>query len=56
MQNGIKSNLIETLTNFLNDKKPKVVLNGQHSKWANIAAGYPLLGPPLFLYIYKGLT
>ena len=54
MQNGIKSNLIETLTNFLNYKKPKVVLNGQHSKWANIAAGYPqgsILGPPLFLYI-----
>ena len=54
MQNGIMSNLIETLTNFLNDKKPKVILNGQHSKWANIAAGYPqgsILGPPLFLYI-----
>ena len=29
-QNGIKNNLVETLTNFLNDRKQRVVLNGQH--------------------------
>ena len=30
-QNRVKGNLIETLTNFLNDRKQRVVLNGQHS-------------------------
>ena len=51
-QNGVKGNLLETLTNFLNDRKQRVVLNGQHSKWANIEAGVPqgsILGPLLFL-------
>ena len=53
-QNGVKGNLLETLTNFLNDRKQRVVLNGQHSKWANIEAGVPqgsILGPLLF-FIY----
>ena len=40
-QNGVKDKLLETLTNFLNDRKQRVVLNGQHSKWANIEAGVP---------------
>ena len=51
-QNGVKGNLLETLTNFLNDRKQRVVLNGQHSKWADIEAGAPqgsILGPLLFL-------
>ena len=56
-QNGIKGNLLDTLTNFLNDKKQRVVLNGQHSKWVNIEAGFPqgtILGPLPFLFdIYK---
>ena len=53
-QNGVKGNLLDTLTNFLNDRKPRVVLNRQHSKWANIEAGVPhgsILGPLLF-FIY----
>ena len=49
-QNGIKGNLLDTLTNSLNDRKQRVVLNGQHSKWANIEAGVPL--PPLRFLIY----
>ena len=51
-QNGIKGNLIDILINFLNDRKQREVLNGQHSKWANIEAGVPrgsIPGPPLFL-------
>ena len=51
-QNGVKGNLLETLTNFLDDRKQQVVLNSQHSKWANIEAGVPqgsILGPLLFL-------
>ena len=57
-QNGVKGNLLETLTNFLNDRNQRVVLNGQHPKWANIEAGVPrgsILGLLLFL-IYKQLT
>ena len=54
-QNGIKGNLLDTLTNFLNDRKQRVVLNGQHSKWTNIEAGVPqgsILGPlPFLIYI-----
>ena len=51
-QNGVKGNLLETLTNYLNDRKQRVILNGQHSKWAYIEAGVPqssILGPLLFL-------
>ena len=38
-QNGGKGNLLNPLTNFLNDRKQRVVLNGQHSKYANVEAG-----------------
>ena len=51
-QNGLKGNLLDTLTNFLNDRKQRVVLDGQHSKWGDIEAGVPqgsILGPLLFL-------
>ena len=57
-QNKIKGNLIDTLTNFLNDRKQRVILNGQHSKWTNIESGY-LQGQfwvHYFFDAYKGLT
>ena len=54
-QNRIKGNLLDTLTNFLNDRKQRVVLNDQHSKWVNIEASFPqgtILGPlPFLIYI-----
>ena len=53
-QNRIKGNLLETLTNFLNDRKQRVVLNGQHSKWVNIEAGFPK-GTMLFLIYINDL-
>ena len=44
------------MTNFLIDRKQRVVLNGQHSKLANIEAGFPRAGSVLgtllfFIYI-----
>ena len=46
------------MTNFLNDRKQRVVLSVQHSKWANIEAGVPhgsILGPLLFLIYINDL-
>ena len=57
-QNGIKGNLLDTLTKFLNDRKQRVVLNVQHSKWANIETGVPqgsIMGPLLFLIYINDL-
>ena len=51
-QNSISGSSLETLTDFLKDRKQRVVLNGQSSSWANIEAGAPqgsILGPLLFL-------
>ena len=40
-QNGISGKLLETLTDFLKDRKQRVVLNGQNSSWTNIEDGVP---------------
>ena len=57
-QNGISGNLLETLTDFLKDRKQKVVLNGQNCSWANIEAGVlqgSILGPLMFLIYINDL-
>ena len=40
-QNGISGNLLETLTDFLKDRKQRVALNWQNSLKTNIEAGVP---------------
>ena len=51
-QNGISGNLLNLLRDFLNERKQRVILNGQFSTWKNVSAGVPqgsILGPLLFL-------
>ena len=40
-RNGISGNLLSLLTDFLRNRKQRVILNGQSSSWANINAGVP---------------
>ena len=40
-QNGISGNLLNLLHNLLNERKQRVVLNGQFSTWKNGNAGVP---------------
>ena len=58
-QNIISGNLLETSTEFLKDRKQRVVLNGQNSSWANVEAGVPqdfILGLLLFLIYINGFA
>ena len=51
-QNGVAGNLLDTLINFLKERKQRVILNGQFSTWTNVEAGVlqgSILGSSLFL-------
>ena len=52
---GIKGSLLAWLENFLHERKQRVVMNGNTSKWTEVLSGIPqgsILGPVLFiLYI-----
>ena len=51
-QYGEAGDLLDTLSNFLKERKQRIVLNGQYSTWRNAEAGVPqssILGPLLFL-------
>ena len=58
-QNGVAGNLLNTLADFLIDRKQGVVLNVQNSTWVNIEAGVlqgSILGSLLYLIYIKDLS
>ena len=40
-QNGVSGNLLNSIIDFLDTRKQRVVLNGQYSSWASVKAGVP---------------
>ena len=50
-QNGIPGNLLNLFRDFLNDRKQRVILNGQFSTWKNVSAGVPKV-PYSVLYCF----
>ena len=40
-QNGVVGDFLYTLTNFLKERKQRVMLNGQHTTWKNVEGRVP---------------
>ena len=50
-QNGISGELLNTLTDYLDNRTQRVILNGQYSSWAKVETAFPqgsILGPLVF--------
>ena len=56
-QNGISGELLHVLSDFLSNRKQRVVLNSQNSSWANAYAWVlqgSILGPLVFIICING--
>ena len=58
-QNGVTGNLLNTIINFLDARKQRVVFNGQYSPWVDVKVGELwelILSPLCFLKFFNDLS